>query len=153
MHGNLLLAAGTDSATLLHDGEVPCAGYRGILFAFFFHLFYRLVFPFSGIWGFFFSNSFFNFLSQESSKVSSMPNPLQALRRREASCRCQQPTRALEQANDQDNEEQRDDKQKDFIKMPPDGEGARHGGAFPAGMYYMAKEGRRLAPLPRRLPR
>jgi hypothetical protein len=35
---------------------------------------------------------------------------------------------------------------------PPLGEGAKHDGAFPAGKNYKAKEGRRLAPLPRRLP-
>jgi hypothetical protein len=63
MRGNLLLAAGTDSAALLHDGEGPCVGHKGILFAFFFRLFYRLVFSFLGIWGFLFSNSFFNFFS------------------------------------------------------------------------------------------
>jgi hypothetical protein len=63
MRGNLLLAAGTDSAALLHDREGPCAGHRGILFAFFFRLFYQPVFPFLGIWVFFFFNSFFNFLS------------------------------------------------------------------------------------------
>jgi hypothetical protein len=65
----LLLAVGTDSAALPHDEEGPCAGHRGILFAFFFHLFYQFVFSFSGIWGFLFSNSFFNYLSQESSDV------------------------------------------------------------------------------------
>jgi hypothetical protein len=75
MHGNLLLAAGTDSAALLHDGEGPCAGQRGILFAFFFGLFYRFVFLFSGIWGFLFSNSFFNYLSQESPDVITGADP------------------------------------------------------------------------------
>jgi hypothetical protein len=35
----------------------------------FFRFFYRLVFSFLGIWGFLFSNSFFNYLSQESSNV------------------------------------------------------------------------------------
>jgi hypothetical protein len=54
---------------LLHDGEGPCAGHRGILFAFFFRLFYQFVFLFLGIWGFLFSNSFFNFLSQKSPDV------------------------------------------------------------------------------------
>jgi hypothetical protein len=39
------------------------------------------------------------------------------------------------------------------LKCPPVGEGAKHDGAYPAGKDYMAKEGRRLAPLPRRLPR
>jgi hypothetical protein len=138
---HLLLAAGTDSAALLHDGEGPCAGHRGILFAFFFRLFYRFVFPFSGIWGFLFSNSFFIFFSQESSNVSSTPNPIRALRRREASCRCQQLTRALEQADDQDNEGQQVNKRLDSIKVPPEGEGARHGGAFPAGKDYIMKGG------------
>jgi hypothetical protein len=61
MRGNLLLAAGTDSAALLHNREGLCAGHRGNLFAFFFHLFYQFVFSFLGIWGFLFSNSFFNF--------------------------------------------------------------------------------------------
>jgi hypothetical protein len=62
MRGNLLLAAGIDSVALPHDEEGPCAGHRGILFAFFFRLFYRFVFSFSGIWGFLFSNSFFQLL-------------------------------------------------------------------------------------------
>jgi hypothetical protein len=57
------------------------------------------------------------------------------------------------EANDQDNEEQQAAKQKDFIKLPPVGEGAKHGGAYPAGKDYKIKEGRRLAPLPRRPPR
>jgi hypothetical protein len=56
MCGNLLLATGTDSAALPHDEEGPCAGHRGILFAF---SFFRDL-------GFLFSNSFFNYLSQES---------------------------------------------------------------------------------------
>jgi hypothetical protein len=76
MRGNFLLAAGTDSAALLHDGEGPCAGHRGILFAFFFRLFYRFISSFSGIWGFFLSNSFFNLLSQESSSVLAGADPV-----------------------------------------------------------------------------
>jgi hypothetical protein len=40
----------------------------------------------------------------------------------------------------------------DFIDKPPVGEKQRHGGAYPAGINYIAKEGRRLALLPRRLP-
>jgi hypothetical protein len=71
----LLLAAGIDSAALLHDEEAPCAGHKGILFAFFFYLFYRFVFSFPGIWGFLFSNSFFNFLSQESPNVVAGADP------------------------------------------------------------------------------
>jgi hypothetical protein len=71
----LLSAAGTDSAALLHDGEGPYAGHRGILFAFFFCSFYRFVFPFSGIWGFLFSNSFFNYLSQESLNIFTGADP------------------------------------------------------------------------------
>jgi hypothetical protein len=47
----------------------------GILFAFFFRLFYRFVFSFSGIWGFLFSNSFFNYLSQESPDVVTGADP------------------------------------------------------------------------------
>jgi hypothetical protein len=137
----LLLVASTDSAALLHDGEGPCAGHRGILFAFFFRLFYRLIFPFSGIWGFFFSNSFFNFLSQESSNVSLAPTPSRALRQREASRRRKQLTRALERANDQDNEEQCEAKckiaNKQFsLKHPQQGDEQRHGGAYPAGEDY-----------------
>jgi hypothetical protein len=31
--------------------------------------------------------------------------------------------------------------QKDFIKIPPEGERARHGGAFPAGKDYIRKRG------------
>jgi hypothetical protein len=42
---------------------------------------------------------------------------------------------------------------KDFINRPLWGEEQRDGGAYPAGVNYIAKEGRRLAPLPRRLPR
>jgi hypothetical protein len=78
MHGNLLLAAGTDSAALPHDKEGPCAGHWGILFAFFFCLYYRFVFRFSflGIWGFLFSNSFFNYLSQESFDVVTGADPI-----------------------------------------------------------------------------
>jgi hypothetical protein len=75
MRGNLLLAAGTDSAALLHAGEGPYAGHRGILFAFFFCLFYRFVFLFLGIWGFLFSNSFFNFPSQESPDIIAGADP------------------------------------------------------------------------------
>jgi hypothetical protein len=41
----------------------------------------------------------------------------------------------------------------DFIDSPRLGEKPRHGRAYPAGVNYIAKEGRRLAPLPRRLPR
>jgi hypothetical protein len=37
---------------------------------FFFRLFYRFVFSFSGIWGFMFSNSFFNYLSQDGQSSS-----------------------------------------------------------------------------------
>jgi hypothetical protein len=39
----------------------------------------------------------------------------------------------------------------DFIDRPQRGKKQRHGGAYPAGANYIAKEGRRLAPLPRRL--
>jgi hypothetical protein len=42
---------------------------------------------------------------------------------------------------------------KDFINSPRWEEKQRHGGAYPTGMNYIAKEGRRLAPLPRRLQR
>jgi hypothetical protein len=63
MHGNLLLAAGTDSTALPHDEEGPSAGHRGILFAFFFVCFIDLFFCFREFWGFLFSNSFFNYLS------------------------------------------------------------------------------------------
>jgi hypothetical protein len=42
---------------------------------------------------------------------------------------------------------------KDFINSPLWGVEQRHGGAYPTGVNYIAKEGRRLAPLPRRLPR
>jgi hypothetical protein len=53
MCGNLLLAAGTDSAALPHDEEGPCAGHRGILFAFlFFICFIDLFFVFEDL-GFF----------------------------------------------------------------------------------------------------
>jgi hypothetical protein len=36
--------------------------------------------------------------------------------------------------------------------MLPVGKGAKHDGAYPTGKDYTTKEGRRLAPLPRRLP-
>jgi hypothetical protein len=75
MHSNLLLAAGTDSDALLHDGEGPCAGHRGILFAFFFRLFYRFIFSFLGTCGFLFSSSFFNYLSQESPDIFTGADP------------------------------------------------------------------------------
>jgi hypothetical protein len=39
----------------------------------------------------------------------------------------------------------------DGIDNPRWGEKQRHSGAYPASMNYMTKEGRRLAPLPRRL--
>jgi hypothetical protein len=42
---------------------------------FFFHLFYRFVFRFWGF-GVFFSNSFFNHLSEESSNVIAGANPI-----------------------------------------------------------------------------
>jgi hypothetical protein len=70
MCGNLLLAAGTDSAALPHDEEGPCAGHRGILL-----FVLSNCFLFSGIWGFLFSNSFFNYLSQESSIVVAGADP------------------------------------------------------------------------------
>jgi hypothetical protein len=41
----------------------------------------------------------------------------------------------------------------DFINSPLWGEKQRHGGTYPTDVNYIAKEGRRLAPLPRRLPR
>jgi hypothetical protein len=41
----------------------------------------------------------------------------------------------------------------DFTNSPLWGEKQRNGGAYPAGVSYIAQEGRRLAPLPRRLPR
>jgi hypothetical protein len=63
MCGNLLLATGTDSVALPHDEKGPCAGHRGILFAFLFPFVLSICFLFSGIWGYLFSNSFFNYLS------------------------------------------------------------------------------------------
>jgi hypothetical protein len=59
MH-QLLFTAGTDSVALPHDEEGPCVSHRGILFAFFFCLFYRFTLSFLVIWGILFSNSFFN---------------------------------------------------------------------------------------------
>jgi hypothetical protein len=43
---------------------------------FFFSLFLSTCFPFSRIWGFLFSNSFFNNLSQESSNVVAGADPV-----------------------------------------------------------------------------
>jgi hypothetical protein len=76
MCGNLLLAAGTDSAALPHDEEDPCAGHKGILFALLFLFFLSTCYSFSGICGFLFSNSFFNYLSQESSNVIASADPV-----------------------------------------------------------------------------
>jgi hypothetical protein len=59
----LLLAAGTDSAVPPHDEEGPSAGHRGISLAYLFAFILSICFSFSGIWGFLFSNSFFNYLS------------------------------------------------------------------------------------------
>jgi hypothetical protein len=72
MCGNLLLAAGTDSAALPHDEEGPYASHMSILFAFFL----SICFSFLGIWGFLFSNSFFNYLSQEASIVVAGADPV-----------------------------------------------------------------------------
>jgi hypothetical protein len=41
----------------------------------------------------------------------------------------------------------------DFIDSPLWGKKQRHGRAYPADVNYISKEGRTLAPLPRRLPR
>jgi hypothetical protein len=77
MHGNLLLAAGTDSVALPHDEEGPCVGHRGILSPYFFVCFIDLFFCFRGFGDFFlFSDSFFNYLSQESSNVVTSANPV-----------------------------------------------------------------------------
>jgi hypothetical protein len=53
MCGNLLLAAGTDSVALPHDEEGPCAGHRGILFAFSFFICFIDLFLVFGDLGFF----------------------------------------------------------------------------------------------------
>jgi hypothetical protein len=71
----LLLAAGTDSVALPHDEEGSCAGHRGILFAFYFLFVLSICFSFLGIWGFLFSNYFFNYLSQELSIVVTDTDP------------------------------------------------------------------------------
>jgi hypothetical protein len=76
MCGNLLIATGRDSAALPRDKEGPCAGHRGILFAFLFLFVLLTCFSFLGIWGFLFSNSFFNYLSQESSNVVAGTDPV-----------------------------------------------------------------------------
>jgi hypothetical protein len=76
MCGNLLLAAGTDSAALPHDEEGPCAGHGGILFAFLFSFVLSICFSFLGIWGFLFFRLFFNYLSQESSIVVTGADPV-----------------------------------------------------------------------------
>jgi hypothetical protein len=61
---------------LPHDEEGPCAGHRGILFAFLFLFVLSTYFSFSGIWGFLFSNSFFKYLSQESSNIVADADPV-----------------------------------------------------------------------------
>jgi hypothetical protein len=43
--------------------------------SFFFHLFYRFVFRFRGFGGFLFSNSFFNYLSQDGQSSSPTLTP------------------------------------------------------------------------------
>jgi hypothetical protein len=69
MFGNMLLAASIDSAALPHDEEGPCAGHKGILFAFsFFVCFINLSLIFGDLW-FFVFQLFFNYLSQESSII------------------------------------------------------------------------------------
>jgi hypothetical protein len=75
MCGNFLLAAGTNSVALPHDEEGPCAGHKGILFTFSFLFVLSICFSFLGIWGFLFSNYFFNYLSQESSIVVAGAKP------------------------------------------------------------------------------
>jgi hypothetical protein len=72
----LLLAAGTDSAALPHDEEGPSAGHRGILFALLFSFVLSICFSFSRIWGFLLSDSFFNYLSQESSITVAGADPI-----------------------------------------------------------------------------
>jgi hypothetical protein len=86
---HVLLAAGIDSSALPHDEEGPCAGHRGILFAFLFSFVLSICFSFSGIWGFLFFRLCFNFLSQESS------------------------IRALERVDDQDGKKLQGAKEKD----------------------------------------
>jgi hypothetical protein len=76
MRGSLLLASGTDSVALPRDEEGPCAGHRGILIAFIFSFVLSTCFSFSGIWGFLFFDSFFNYLSQESSNVVAGADPV-----------------------------------------------------------------------------
>jgi hypothetical protein len=61
---------------LSHDEEGPCAGHRGILFAFLFSFVLSICFSFLGISCFLFSNSFFNYLSQESSIVITGTDPV-----------------------------------------------------------------------------
>jgi hypothetical protein len=71
MCGNLLFAAGTNSVALPHDEEDPCTSHRGILFAFLFSVcFIDLFFHFWGFGVFLFSNSFFNYLSQDGQSSS-----------------------------------------------------------------------------------
>jgi hypothetical protein len=74
----LLLAAGTDSAALPHDEEGPCAGHRGILFAFYFFICFINLFLVFGdlVFYFLFSNSLFNYLSQESAIVVTDTDPV-----------------------------------------------------------------------------
>jgi hypothetical protein len=61
---------------LSHDKEGPCAGHKGILFAFLFSFVLLICFLFSGIWGFLFSDSLFNYLSQELSIAVASANPV-----------------------------------------------------------------------------
>jgi hypothetical protein len=73
--GNLLLAVGTDSAVLPHNEEGPCAGHRGIISPYFFVCFINFFFVFGDL-DFLFSDSFFNYLSQESSNVIADADPV-----------------------------------------------------------------------------
>jgi hypothetical protein len=62
MCGNLLLADGTDSVALPHDEEGPCAGHRGILFAFSLFIYFIDLFLIFGDLGFFVFQPFLQLL-------------------------------------------------------------------------------------------
>jgi hypothetical protein len=154
MHGNLLLATGTDSAALLHDGEDPCAGHRGILFTFFFLFVLSICFFISRDLGFF---VFQLFLQLPVSGIAWRRHrrwprhELWGAGRPPVSVNNSlglsgtQTTRTTANIKKQKSKEI-------FITNPQWGRGQRHGGAFPAGTGYIAKVGRRVVPLPRRLP-
>jgi hypothetical protein len=87
---------------LPHDEEGPCAGHRGILFAFLFSFVLSIYLSFLGIWGFLFSNSFFNSFVSGCAIFVSDADPALSSEALGGLHECKQLARALEQAEDHD---------------------------------------------------